>query len=892
MPLNPGTKLGPYEIQSPLGAGGMGEVYRARDTRLDREVAIKVLPSHLSQNPDLRARFEREAKTISGLHHPSICVLHDVGHQDGVDYLVMEYLDGVTLAARLARKPLTPEEALRIAIEIADALDTAHRHGIVHRDLKPGNVMLTKGGAKLMDFGLAKQALGAATQSPTPTFSAAATAASLASPITLAGMIVGTVQYMSPEQIQGKEADARSDIFAFGAMLYEMLTGKRAFEGKSQLSIASAILEKDPEPISVTQPLMPPALEHLVRTCLAKEPDERLQSAHDLKLQLQWIRAGGSQVGAPAVVVPRRKNLQKILAAVMALLALSAVAAMALAAIYAKRLSWAQQLVRMQIDRPEGVDFADVSDGPLVVSPDGQQIAFLALKENRTRIFVQRLSSGKAEPLAGTDDVTFPFWSPDSKFLAFFSNGKLRKVPATGGPVQTLCEAPDGRGAAWNQQGTILFSSGAIEGRLQRVSDGGGTPEVVTPAHKGEKELSDRNPHFLPDGRHFLFLQVGEDAEGRVYAGSLDGGELRQILPFGSNVAYSNGYLFYVRQHTLMAQEFDATGLRLQGKPLAIAESIEFFDSRKLGYFSVGERVLVYRQSPLVNTELVWLDATGKELEHWGEPSFYRGGYYSPGSRMVVLRRSGPDEKDSLWLADTGRRTITRLTPDSLQLQFGLVSADQKSVFTTASGDQGGSLMERSLTASRKDERLAEYDTYVNVMSESWDGRYLFFEWQDSKTGWDIYYMDLVRDRKLVPALNSPHNEGSPKLSPDNKWLAYVSDENGGGELYVTPFPGGGSKWQITNGGLTWIVFMSAEDWSPDSKSLRYRQKDKIYTVEVHTSGSKPEFSAPKEFMSIPSDINLISILPDGKRVLALRPAGQQRRAPLDLVLNWEQLLR
>jgi eukaryotic-like serine/threonine-protein kinase len=315
MPLTSGTKLGPYEIIAPLGAGGMGEVYRARDTRLDRDVAIKVLPSHLSESPDLRARFEREAKTISGLQHPNICVLYDVGRQDGVDFLVMEHLEGETLASRLARKPMTPEETIRIGIEIADALDKAHRSGIVHRDLKPGNVMLTKSGAKLMDFGLAKlQAVASGATSGTPAFSAVATLPNMASPITVAGTIVGTVQYMSPEQIQGKEADARSDIFAFGAMLYEMLTGKRAFEGKSQLSVASAVLEKDPEPIAALQPLTPPALEHLVRTCLDKDPDQRFQSAHDLKLQLQWITAGGSQAGAPAVVASQRKNREKLLA--------------------------------------------------------------------------------------------------------------------------------------------------------------------------------------------------------------------------------------------------------------------------------------------------------------------------------------------------------------------------------------------------------------------------------------------------------------------------------------------------------------------------------------------------------------------------------------------------
>jgi Tol biopolymer transport system component len=893
MALTSGTILGPYEIGSSLGAGGMGEVYRARDTRLDREVAIKVLPSHLSQNPDLRARFEREAKTISGLQHPNICVLYDVGRQEGVDFLVLEYLEGETLAARLARKPMAPGETLRIGIEVADALDKAHRSGIVHRDLKPGNVMLTKGGTKLMDFGLAKlQAVASGATSGTPAFSAVATLPTMASPITVAGTMVGTVQYMSPEQIQGKEADARSDVFAFGAMLYEMLTGKRAFEGKSQLSVASAVLERDPDSISAVQPLTPPALEHLVRTCLEKDPDQRFQSAHDLKLQLQWITAGGSQVGAPAVVVAQKKNRQKILAAATFLGWLLAVAAVVMAAMYAKRLTSAQQLVRAQIERPEGLDFDSVLSGAPAVSPDGQRIAFVALKDGKGIIYVRRLGTGKAEPLAGTETGIFPFWSPDGRYLGFFSNGKLRKIEAAGGPVQALCEASDGRGGTWNEQGTILFAP-KISGPLQRVSDGGGTPEEATPGNKDDSQFTNRNPYFLPDGKHFLFVQrTGKDTVGNVYAGSLDGGETRQILPVGSNVAYSNGYLFYVKDSTLMGQRFDAAALRFKGKPIPIVESIDYYNARNIGYFSVSQNVMVYRQAAVESRELVWLDATGKELEHWGEPAPYDGGTFSPASRMAILFRSNPDRHgNSLWLADTERKTIARLTPDSELDQRGVVSADGKSVLNTATSGYLSVLTQRSLVSSGKEERLAEMGDYVFVASESSDGRYAFFSIQDAKSGFDVYYMDLAGDRKLVPVLNTPYAERDPKLSPDNKWLAYTSDENGALELYVTPFPGGGSKWQVSSGGVVKTdANANAEDWSPDGRSLHYRYGDKVYTVEVRTGGSKPEFSAPKELMSIPQGLDLISILADGKRILATRLVGQHSASSQNLVLNWQHL--
>ena len=900
MAVSAGTKFGPYEIVALLGAGGMGEVYRARDSRLEREVAIKVLAAHLSQNSEVRARFEREAKAISGLQHPNICVLYDIGRQDNVDFLVMEYLEGETLAARLARKPLTPDETARIGIEIADALDKAHRSGIVHRDLKPGNVMLTKSGAKLMDFGLAKlQAFGSGSQSA-PAFSAVATAVD-ASPITVAGTMLGTVQYMSPEQVQGKDADARSDIFAFGAMLYEMLTGKRAFEGKSQLSVASAVLEKDPEPISASQPLTSPALAHLVKTCLEKDPEQRFQNAHDLKLQLQWITAGGSQVGAPAVVVSQRKNRQKLLTAAAVLGWLVALAAVMMVAIYVNRLTSARQVVRAQMARPPGYEFAFVLTGAPVLSPDGQRLALIASKNDKSTIIVQELSSGKATLLSGTEGGMFPFWSPDSKYLGFFSAGKLRKIEASGGPVQALCDAPDGRGGAWNEQGVILFAP-RIAGPLYRVSDGGGTPEPATPEHKDDSQFTNRNPYFLPDGKHFLFIQrSGNDAVGSVYAGSLEGGETRQILPVGSNVAYSDGYLFYVKDGTLTAQVFDTGRLRLESKPLPIAESIEYYNPRDIGYFSVSHNALVYRQAAASNRELVWLDATGRELDHWGEPAPYTEGILSPGSLLTVLVRTSPDgHGTSLWLVDGQRKTVSRLTPDSDLDQNGVVSADGKSVFTLQTSGYKSSLVRRSLTSSGADEKLIDTEGSVYLSSISRDGRYIFFNVQDPKTGFDIYVVDLTTAPKLVPVINTPFQEFEAKLSPDDKWLAYSSDENGSRELYVTPFPGGGSRWEVSSGGIAGGAGVAAgvngdrvsADWSLDGKTLRFVRGDKIYAVDIRVEGGKPDFSTPKEFMTVPGGVDVISILPDGKRILAKRTVGQQDATPLSLILNWRQSMR
>ena len=902
MALTSGTKLGPYEIQSPLGAGGMGEVYRARDPRLERTVAIKVLPTHLNANPELRARFEREAKAISGLQHPNICVLYDVGSQRDIDFLVMEYLEGETLYARLARKPLTPDEVLKIATEVADALVKAHRSGIIHRDLKPGNVMLTKGGAKLMDFGLAKP-LGLATgpQSGSAHVSSmatmAATMADLASPVTVAGTLIGTVQYMSPEQIQGKEADDRSDIFAFGAMLYEMLSGKRAFQGKSQLSLASAILEKDPDPIATIQPLTPPALEQVVRTCLAKDPDDRFQSAHDLKLQLQWISAGGSQVGAPAVVSSRRKKTATALKAATIAGWLIAAALGVLLLIYVSRLTSARQAVHTSIEPPTGFDFFSVADGAPAISPDGQQVAFLVNKKGTSftpgggSLYLLRLSTGASAPVPGAQGALFPFWSPDGKYLGFFSEGKLKKIPVTGGTVQVLCDAPEGRGGSWNEQGTIIFAP-RIAGSLQSVSDGGGTPVEITKGDSSGQGYTDRDPYFLPDGKHFLFVRRAKDS-GSVYAGSLDssvtkqGGDIKQILPSGSNVAYSDGYLFYVKEGALTAQEFDPSSLSFKGKPVSIASNVEFAPARNEGSFSVSHNVLLYRHTSVVNRELVWFDLSGKEVDHWGEPAPYLGGKFFGATQTALLLRTTPGGNGySVWISDVARKTVNRLTQDSDRAASGAISPDGKDVWISTTTGYVSSLTRRSLSASGTEEKVLDnVNSQLTLFDISRDGRYLVFNHQDPKTDFDIYTMDLQGEKKLVPVLNGPSAERNGHVSPDGKWLAYISNETGTDELFVTSFPVPGSRWQVSSGGTT-----SSGEWSADGKNVRYRKGEKIFNVEVHSGASKPDFSAPRELLSLPTNILDIALLPDDKRILAVRPSGDSTPVPIDFVLNWEHL--
>ncbi|MGB8864099.1 MAG: protein kinase, partial [Candidatus Sulfotelmatobacter sp.] len=467
MALTSGTKLGPYEIQSALGAGGMGEVYLARDTRLDRTVAVKILPPHLSSNLEAKQRFDREARAISSLNHPNICTLHDVGHQDGTDFLVMEYLEGETLADRLMKGPLSPEQVLKYGIEICEGLEKAHKSGVIHRDLKPGNIMLTKSGAKLMDFGLAK-----ATPAHEPPASSLTMTLSGPSgqPLTAHGTVLGTFQYMSPEQLEGKEADARSDIFSLGAVLYEMASGRRAFTGKSQASIVAAILASEPQPISAVQPMSPPALDRVVRTCMAKDPDDRWQTAHDVKLQLQWIAEGGSQAGVPAPVAARRRTSQRLAWTVAAV---AAAVAIAFAVGFVLRAPAPVHPLRVSILPPEQHSFDPLS---IALSPDGTKLAFVATAAaGAPQLWVRPLDSTAAQPLAGTDDAAFPFWSPDSRSLGFFAQGKLRIIDASGGAVQTLADTPQPRGGSWGADGTILYTPDTLSAMF-RIPAAGGTP--------------------------------------------------------------------------------------------------------------------------------------------------------------------------------------------------------------------------------------------------------------------------------------------------------------------------------------------------------------------------------------------------------------------------------
>ncbi len=652
--LTAGTRLGPYEIATMLGAGGMGEVYAARDTRLNRTVAIKVLPPHVASDPELRQRLEREARSIAALNHPHICVLHDVGHDSGTDFLVMEHLQGETLADRLKKGPLPLDQALRYAIEISDALDKAHRQGIVHRDLKPANIMITPAGVKLLDFGLAK----AQVQVVTPAGLSQAPTGNVE--LTAHGTVLGTIQYMAPEQLEGREADARSDIFALGAVLYEMVTGRKAFEGKSQASLMASILEREPRSISELQPLSPPALEHVIQGCLAKAPEDRWQTAHDVMKQLKWIAAGGSQVGTVAAVSPQRRGrLSWIVAAGLATVLVAA----ALAALRYLRTPEQSEQTRFSVSTP-------FTPNPtlLSASPDGRHIAFVAQSspDAPTQLFVRPLDSVEARPLPGTEQAGPPFWSPDSRHIGFVAQGKLKRIDIAGGSPQNISDVTTFAGGTWNDDGVIVFAVGL--GTLKRVSASGGEPVDVTTLDQASGETIQAWPFFLPDGRHFLYLGgSGAGSESRaIYVGSLDSKERVHVLKASSMPVFAlPGYLLFHRDGTLMAQPFDDKKFTVSGDPIRLADGLASIPQVGRAAFSTSNTgVLLYRTGEaFVETQLTWYDRNGKPLGRVDVPQGqYRGLSLSPDNKRLAVHRHEEPAGGDVWVLDQERGTFTRLT--------------------------------------------------------------------------------------------------------------------------------------------------------------------------------------------------------------------------------------
>jgi serine/threonine protein kinase/Tol biopolymer transport system component len=891
MDLTSGTRLGPYEVLELLGTGGMGEVYRARDTRLDRVVAIKILPAQLSSDPARKQRFEREARIISKLNHPHICTLHDIGHQDGIDYLVMECVEGETLDKRLQRGPVPTEQVLKFGTQIADALDKAHRNGVIHRDLKPGNIMLTASGAKLLDFGLAKPVLPLADPGTL-------TLTEKSSPVTELGAIVGTFQYMSPEQIEGKDLDGRSDIFSLGAVLYETLTGKRPFEGKSRISEASAILEREPAPVSTTKPAVPAALDHAIQRCLAKNPEDRWQTVRDVKLELQWLAESGSKPTVSPSPLARKTQRAWIVPASLAVIAVAIAAVLAVHSL--ERASPELRVIRSMILPPEGGSF--IVNGPVggaFLSPDGGTIAFIARVGKEAQLWLRRLDSFTARPLAGTEDVSFAFWSPDGRNLGFFSQGKLKRIPVTGGPPQVLCDADSNRGGSWGRSDVIIFSR--TSGEILRIPAAGGIPQRVTTLDASRHEGTHRWPHFLPDGNHFLFMAalLGPVNEGNdFYVGSLDG-KPSKILGYGSSpTAYANGHVLYLAGTVLMARPFDLTMLEFTGEALPVAEGVQFDPMFSNGVFSASEKgTLLYQQGKGSNPHsLVLFDRTGKQLASLGESNPGSTPRFSPDDKSLAYDLIMTDTgRVDLWLVDIKSRTRLRLTSDPLTLvsHFTVWSPDGTRIAYTGMKSNSRAIFIKAIKQiSQEQERWeAKDDVYVGPSQWTPDGKFLVLTERPIRTGeLCVSLLTVATKDGPVPLIAvKGANVDSGQVSPDGRWIAYRSDESGRNEIYISSFPKPVGKLQVSvSGGVT-------PRWRSDGKELYYLAPDKkLMAVELKESNGslqplsvRPLWQMFHTMFLTAAGVNQYDVSKDGRQFAVDSVMTDESSAPLNLVTNW-----
>ncbi len=865
MPLSVGDKLGPYEVLAPIGAGGMGEVYRARDPRLNREIAIKISAAHFSE------RFEREAKAIAALNHPNICSLYDVGP----DYLVMEYVDGKPL-----KGPVPLNEALALAGQILDALDAAHRRGITHRDLKPGNILVNKNGVKVLDFGLAKIENASGMDGPTKTM-----------PLTGEGTILGTLQYMSPEQVEGKEADARSDIFAFGLVLYELITGKRAFEGSTQTSLIAAILKDQPRPVSELQPVTPKALDRVVQTCLEKDPDRRWQSAREVKHALEWI-----SLEAPTPAPAKRQWLWQGVAA-----ALAVIAAATTWALWPKPLAPVKS-TRFQVPLPENEDYGLW----MAFSPDGRKLAFTT-RGRQPGVWIRDLEALETRHLAGTENAQALFWSPDSRFLAFGGGGQLKKIEVSGGPPQTLCEAGGIGMGSWSRDGVIIFGASA-QGPLRRVSASGGVATDITAVNSQRGEGFHSSPIFLPDGRHFLYLLGGSPEVNGIYVGSLDAKPEEQkrerLLATRYSVGYTpsqdpaGGRLFFMRDTTLMSQLFDAGRLQLTGEPIAVAEQLG--TSGYHGFFSVSPSgALAFRTgAQAAGFQLTWFDRQGRTQGTFGDLRPDQGVALSADGARAAVRDTLTGANGDIWTLDFARGVRTRLTFRQTFGSFPIWSSDGSRI-AFAAGNTGDTLYEKASSGAGDEKELFKKPGEIKFPS-SWshDGRFLLYYTNNVPlTGQDLWVLPLEGDRKPALLLGTQFNEREGSFSSDMRWIVYTSNESGRPEVYVRPFLASGStgapslgegKWQVSKDGGT------LAKWRADGKELIFRAPNgSPMAVDVSATGAAFQAGVPKQLFVLPPNVGDWDVTADGKRFLAAVPPGQQTaQTPITVVLNWQAALQ
>ncbi len=888
MTAAPGSRLGPYEVVAPIGAGGMGEVWRAKDTRLDRDVAVKILSAGFASNPQLKARFEREAKTISSLNHPNICTLFDVGHHEGTDFLVMELVDGESLADRLQKGPLPPDQVLRFGAQIADALDRAHKQGVIHRDLKPGNVMLTKTGAKLLDFGLARTGVES---DPLRGFTEAATQAK---PLTQEGTILGTFQYMAPEQLEGREADARTDIFALGALLYEMATARRAFEGTSKTSLIAAIVSSHPAPISSVTPMTPPALDHIVRKCLEKDPEDRWHSAHDVASELRWLSEAGSQAGVATSVTLRRKTREKLawaLAAIFGLLAIVAVAA------WIRNLPKPAEPFRATIEPPVDGALLPFDLLGLSLSPDGKRLAFAAnLNSGGQQLWIRDLSSMTARALAGTAGAAYPFWSPDGRYIGFFADGKLKKLDLRGGSPQVLAEAPTGRGGSWGRGDVILFAPN-IRSPIQSIPAAGGTPKNAT-RFDAEKEVTNRLPHFLPDGKHFFYIsrqRVAKGEVGRLMLASLDSLEASVLIEDSTNAQYIEpGYVLFGRRNDLFAWKFDLGDLKLIGEPTPVQdEKISLWEPKNLLIFAASNQgTIVYLPEILRKSSLRWVGRDGRSLGDLGTPAFNLSPRISPdGTKVAMAIGDTSMTTTDMWILDLQYDRRFRITQKSGNFYGPIWAHDSKGLAFICQPKAVQDICFKSLVTAGDVALLHESPFWKTAGSWSPDGKSLYFSEQNSETNDDLLLLDASDTKKPpVTILKTPFTESNVEVSPDGTWLAYTSNESGRFEVYVRPASGSFEQWQLSNGGG------AQPRWTRGGQELLYVAPDgNVMSVAITTS---PVFrpGVPKALFELPEppdrDTPIFEdVTADGERILLNVPTTARSSVAFHVILNWTSML-
>ncbi len=863
MSIDSGTRLGPYEIVAPVGAGAMGEVYRARDTRLNRDVAIKILPASFAGNARLRTRFEREARVISSLSHPNICVVHDVGSAEvrnqEVRYLVMEFIDEERLSARIQKGPMPLDQILRIGSQIADALDKAHRQSIIHRDLKPANVMLTRSGAKLLDFGLAKHIDEKNLATPME-----ASAETERLPLTEEGSLLGTLAYMAPEQLAAVEADARTDIFSLGALLYEMATGKAAFDGESRMEVIRATLADDPVPIHEIRGDIPPALEHLILRCLAKEPDERWQSARDIRAQLDWI-AQDAEPGGAAIGKPQR-HLEGF-----AIAAAILIAALAIAGVMLRRKTSEAPAIVADLAPGAGQHYfaAGNSGGPAVISPDGRWVVYAARGEESPSLWVRSLETGKTRMLPGTEKASFPFWAPDSKRIAFFLNDRLQRMSLEDDVSVTLASAPNGRGGTWSAEGTILYTPDVQTG-LFAIGEAGGTPKPVTAIGAGQS--THRWPSFLSDGRHFLFFAADHrDPSGNasgIYLASLDDPKPKLVLRNRSNGIAANGRLLFAKDGVLYAQTMTDGGV-LTGDPAVITRDVMFDSDVWRSGFSVASngRLVFHTGDPRIEAQLQWVDRSGAKTGEIGKPEKYWEIAIAPDGTRAAL--SAGDPLRQLWIEDFARKTRTRLTLDLPWTGGPIWSHDGGTLYFTALEGTKSILLRRRLSDGQQTELLrAEGLVWPGVLSA--DEKTLIIS--DQSAG-DLLRLTIGSTSRPEPFINDRQaHEVTPVGTADGRWIAYASDESGHPEIYVVSPSNTTLKRQVSRNGGTQPL------WRPDGGEIYYIDlTGHLIALPVTSSGNEIAFGEPRPLFRIitptgMSTARAFAPSADGQQFLVIHP--------------------